>query len=435
MRRRYERQHRGKLVNQFRVQAKREAGATNDVVTAMRQFWERIGATQTFIPSYCPSDEKTSKVFCSVQRHFQCRKEEVTVVASAKLVLGPTNGRLQKFAPIDCLAISRTHQLITAIFIVEDDLAAEPQGALRRVNATQALLEEFFGGEFREGWSFVGLVYVNRDSAHGICEECKDFVILEAEEIGEKLRRVLERVKRERPRFSPSPAVYHTIASSLAFLASSSIQRVEDGLASWICWSPSQLALLQFGASPTRFVVYGDQHVGKTETLIARSFLEAKDGNKVLLVICLTEEDRICTKRLTEAGITVETLNLKASSAVSLAKQVIQLLKKQSYNCLFIDSLPIPMVEYESMVEEIAALEQMVAGLLWVAIAPEVNLDPAATLVEQGSTCSFLQDSFMENGDEEEEKPKVIVPEVIQKVFPVPWLLHKIDGPSFVISP
>ena len=81
--------------------------------------------------------------------------------------------------------------MITAIFIVEDDLAIEPEAGLKRVNTTQALLEEFFGGEFREGWSFVGLVFANRNSAHGICEECKDFVILGAEEMWEKLRRVL----------------------------------------------------------------------------------------------------------------------------------------------------------------------------------------------------------------------------------------------------
>ena len=76
----------------------------------------------------------------------------------------------------------------------------------------------------------------------------------------------------------------------------------------------------------------------------------------------------------------------------------------------------------------------MVDGLLWVAISPEVNLDLAATLVEQGSTCSFLQDSFMQTEEEEDEKPKVVVPEVILKVFPVRWLLHKLDGPPFLLA-
>ena len=401
----------------------------------MRQFWERIGTTQTFIPSSCPGEEKASEVFGPVQRHFQCRKEEVTVVANAKFVLGPTNGRLQKFSPIDCLAISRTHQLITAIFIVEDDLAAEPEAALKRVNAAQALLEEFFGGEFREGWSFVGLVFATRNSAQGICEECKDFVILGAEEMWEKLRRVLERVKRERPRFSASPAVYQTIASSLAFLASSSIQKVENGMASWVCWSPSQLALLQSGTRPTRVAVYGDQRVGKTETLVSRALLEAKEGNKVLFVICSTEGNERCTERLRNAGIAVEALNHKASSAVSLTKQVIQLLKEQPHCCLFLDSLPIPISEYEPLIKEVTSLDHMVDGLLWVAISPEVNLDPAATLVEQGSTCSFLQESFMQTEEEKEEKPKVVVPEVILKVFPAPWLLHKLDGPPFLLAP
>ena len=437
MRRRHERQQRSKLVSEFRVQGKGEAaGNTSDVVAAMRQFWERIGTTQTFIPSSCLGEESASEVFGSVQRHFQCRKEEVTVVANAKLVLGPTNGRLQKFAPIDCLAISRTHQLITAIFIVEDDLATEPEAALKRVNATQALLEEFFGGEFREGWSYVGLVFANRSSAHGICEECRDFVILGAEEMWEKLRRVLERVKRERPRFSASPTVYHTIASSLAFLASSSIQKVENGVASWICWSPSQLALLQSGPRLTRIVVYGDQSVGKSETLVARALLEAKEGKKkVMFVICSTEENKNYTERLTKAGITVKILNQKASSAVSITKQVIQLLKEQPHCCLFLDSLPIPTSEYDPLIKEVASLEQMVDGLLWVTISPEVNLDPAASLVEQGSTCSFLQDSFMQSEEEEGEKPKVVVPEVILKVFPAPWLLQKLDGPSFLLAP
>ena len=401
----------------------------------MHQFWERIGTTQTYIPSSCPGEEVASEVFGSVQRHFQCRKEEVTVVANAKFVLGPTNGRLQKFAPIDCLAISRTHQLITAIFIVEDDLADEPEAALKRVNATQALLEEFFGGEFREGWSFVGLVFANRNSAHGICEECKDFVILGAEEMWEKLRRVLERVKRERPRFLASPSVYHTIASSLAFLASSSIQKVENGTASWICWSPSQLALLQCGTRPRRVAVYGDQSVGKTEMLVARALLEAKEGNKVLFVICSSEENKNCRDRLRKVGIAVETLNQKASSAASLVQQVVQLLKEQTHCCLFLDSLPIPNSEYEPLIKEVSSLDQMVDGLLWVTISPEVNLDPAATLLEQGSTCSFLQDSFMQTDEEEAEKPKVVVPEVILKVFPAQWLLHKLDGPPLLLSP
>ena len=158
----------------------------------------------------------------------------------------------------------------------------------------------------------------------------------------EKLRRVLERVKRERPRFSASPTVYHTIASSLAFLASSSIQKVENGTASWICWSPSQLALLHSGKGPRRVALYGDQSVGKTEALVARALVEAKEGNKVLFVICSNQRNEDCTERLQKAGISVEILNQKASSAASLVKQVIQLLEEQRHYCLFLDSLPIP---------------------------------------------------------------------------------------------
>ena len=181
--------------------------------------------------------------------------------------------------------------------------------------------------------------------------------------------------------------------------------------------------------------MYGDQSVGKTETLVARALLEAKEGNKVLFVICSSEENKNCRERLRKAGIAVETLNQKASSAVSLAKQVIQLLKEQTHSYLFLDSLPIPISEYEPLIKEVSLLDQMVDGLLWVAISPEVNLDPAATLVEQGSTCSFLQDSFMHTEEEEEEKPKVVVPEVILKVFPAQWLLHKLDGPPFLLAP
>ena len=70
---------------------------------------------------------------------------------------------------------------------------------------------------------------------------------------------------------------------------------------------------------------------------------------------------------------------------------------------------------------------------LWIAASPEVSLDPDATLLGQSSLCSFLQDSFMQVDDSEEEiKIKVVVPEVILKVFPVPWLVHKLDGPQFL---
>ena len=434
VRRRHERQQRSKLVSKFRVDGDQsDAGGTSDVVSAMHQFWERIGTNQTYIPSNCPGDEKASEVFQAVQRHYQCRKEEVTVVSKAKLVLGPTNGRLQKFAPIDCLAISRTHQVITAIVIVDDDPVEEPETTLKRVNATQTLLEEFFGGEFREGWSFVGLVFASGGTAQGVCEECRDFVILGPEEMWEKLRRVLERVKRERPRFSPSPAVYHTIAASLAFLASSSVQTIENGTATWTCWSPSQLALLQYGTTSRHVVLYGDQRVGKTETMVTRAIAEVKEGKKVLFVICSTKEGENNTDRLYKAGATVESMDCKAFSAINLVAQVALQLKEQSYHSLFIDSLPIPNSETELLTKEISLLSQKIDGLLWIAASPEVSLDPDITLLGQSSLCSFLQDSFMQVDDgEEETKIKVVVPEVILKVFPVPWFIHKLDGPQFL---
>ena len=154
-----------------------------------------------------------------------------------------------------------------------------------------------------------------------------------------------------------------------------------------------------------------------------------------MFVICSTKEGENNTERLYKAGATVESMDCKAFSAINLVAQVALQLKEQSYHSLFIDSLPIPNSETELLTKEISLLSQKIDGLLWIAASPEVSLDPDATLLGQSSLCSFLQDSFMQDEDgEEETKVKVVVPEVILKVFPVPWLVHKLDGPQFLLA-
>jgi hypothetical protein len=167
-------------------------------------------------------------------------------VHGAKLILGSQAGRLQKFAARDCLLVDLARQFVMSVEVVRGE---EGEGALQRHEGASDLLEDYNGGELRDGWMFIGAVYAESLGGRHVCEDCSDFVMVGAAEVGPKLERMVERLTRERPSFCPSPLVYRALLRVLLFCVQAAPKGEQaPGTAEWVCWSPEQLV----SCPPTR---------------------------------------------------------------------------------------------------------------------------------------------------------------------------------------
>ena len=242
-RRRLERQHKRKLESVYRVGGGQE---TRDVVTASEMLLEQRlpgvaalsrgegGSTGSHLLSRSTQD---GGALSALEDQCRARREELLMVRGAKLVLGPTTGRLQKFQERECLVVSLSHHYVLGVESL-DSLAEAPK-ALQRLTETRELLEDYFGGELREGWSFLGALTVPDLGGANICHECRDFVL--GPRLG-TLEGIVERLERERGPVFPSPLVYRALVRSL-LLCLLARPAVEGEELVWSCHEESQAAV------------------------------------------------------------------------------------------------------------------------------------------------------------------------------------------------
>lgn len=400
---------------------------------------DRKSTGQFFLPSTYSEElgaGSRSVLLRSLQEHYRSQEkevqEEVCLIQGAKLILGSDKGRLQKFSERDCVLVNLSQQFVMNIEVVES--GGDPSTVLQRLAGTKELLEDFFGGEMRDGWRFLAMLYTPSLQGVQVCEDCRDFVMEGPGDIPASLARAAGRLCRERQAVTPSPGVYRTLVRTLCFFVQAAPWERSCDTVTWGCYSPSQLSLIQ--SRGLRFAVLHSQHsqAGKTECLAGKALQAARRGDKVLMVTA--DSDPAALQRSqerfeSESNVTV--VSLAGPTLLDLLHQLRKAMAGHPDRHTFVDSLTVARDNSESVVKQLVAdlVQHEGKGMLWIAVSSRRIVDVASILDNPSfPSLTFLQES--ELASESELSKEVEMRTVLEDLFPPVsleepgWFIHEI---------
>ena len=165
-------------------------------------------------------------VYEGLKEYFKKMGEDVLVIHSMYFLEWNLEKRQKKSAgEKDFIIINRTHQYIMNLEVKNllgtQGSVSSLAKAKAQIEGTKALIESWFGADLSSDWRFIGALFTNKvEQDLCFCKQCSSFIMVGQSQIYEKLQRITQMLKDERPSFSVASAdEFQTLVKYLLFCA------------------------------------------------------------------------------------------------------------------------------------------------------------------------------------------------------------------------